>query len=1048
MKRAVGYFIKYPVLADTVLVLFFIFGFFGLKNMRSSFFPEVESRTIQVQVIYPGASPQEVEEGVVLRIENEIRGVTGVERISSVSQENSGVVTVEVIKGYDTDDVLIDVQNAVDRIPTLPEGMEPVRTFTVENVRPAVSFALSGEDVDLRALKAIARRVEDDLRAIEGISKVELQGLPEEEIEIAFREEDLRAQGITFAQAALRVRAANIDITGGKVRTEAEELSIRARNKHDRAHELRDIVLKATPDGRFVRLGDVADLRDRWADDPTRNYLNGAPAVVVAVSSTVSEDILFIAEESVAYMERFNERGEAVHADLISDATIALRQRIDMLATNGVQGFLLVVLFLAMFLNIRLAFWVALSIPVAFAGMFVLANFFGITINVMSLFGMIIVVGILVDDGIVIAESIYQEHEKGASPVRAAVDGTMNVLPAVISAVFTTVAAFSTFFFLDGRLGDFAPALAFVVISTLIISLIEGAFILPAHIAHSKALKEREKNAFEQRLDRLMQRMRHGFYEPFLERALRSPILAFGIFFFLLNLTFGALGAGWIQTTFFPVVERDDINVELEMVAGTREHIVNAELARIEDVIWRVNEELKAQREDSLDVVLKVQRKLGPRPEQGSLFVVLLDGETRDLKTDKLSALVRERTGEIPGAEKATFGIASPFGKPVSVSLRGHDLEDLDHAKDELIGELQQLSFLRDVVTSDRPGEREVVLRLKEKAFALGLTHQDVLAQVRQGFFGAEAQRVQRGQDEIKIWVRYDEEGRSSLRDLEDMRIRTADGNAYPLRELADHRIERRVKAINHLDGRREVRVEADMASFDKSVTDAQAAVADELLPPILQRYPSVTYSFEGQGEQSKKVGRSVQKILPITLILMLAMIVITLRSFWQMIAIVACIPFGFIGMGWGHFIHGVQISLLSGFGAIALIGVMVNDSLVLVSAFNGLVKQGMPFRQAVHEAAVSRFRPILLTSVTTIAGLAPIVLNKSFQAQFLVPMAITIAYGLFVATFITLFLLPVYLVWVNGLKRGVYWLWNARLPEAREVEPAYKEIEFEEMDH
>ncbi len=587
-----------------------------------------------------------------------------------------------------------------------------------------------------------------------------------------------------------------------------------------------------------------------------------------------------------------------------------------------------------------------------------------------------------------------------------------------------------------------------MVISTLIISLIEGAFILPAHIAHSKALKEREKNAFELRLERLMLRMRHGFYEPFLERALRSPILAFGIFFFLLNLTFGALGAGWIQTTFFPVVERDDINVELEMVAGTREHIVNAELARIEDVIWRVNEELKAQREDSLDVVLKVQRKLGPRPEQGSLFVVLLDGETRDLKTDKLSALVRERTGEIPGAEKATFGIASPFGKPVSVSLRGHDLEDLDHAKDELIGELQQLSFLRDVVTSDRPGEREVVLRLKEKAFALGLTHQDVLAQVRQGFFGAEAQRVQRGQDEIKIWVRYDEEGRSSLRDLEDMRIRTADGNAYPLRELADHRIERRVKAINHLDGRREVRVEADMASFDKSVTDAQAAVADELLPPILQRYPSVTYSFEGQGEQSKKVGRSVQKILPITLILMLAMIVITLRSFWQMIAIVACIPFGFIGMGWGHFIHGVQISLLSGFGAIALIGVMVNDSLVLVSAFNGLVKQGMPFRQAVHEAAVSRFRPILLTSVTTIAGLAPIVLNKSFQAQFLVPMAITIAYGLFVATFITLFLLPVYLVWVNGLKRGVYWLWNARLPEPREVEPAYKEIEFEEMDH
>lgn len=1048
MRTAVGYFIRYPVLADTVLVLFLIFGWFGLSNMRSSFFPEVESRIIQAQIIYPGASPQEVEEGVVLRLENEIRGVSGVERISSVSSENSGLVSVEVYKGFDVDEVLIDVQNAVDRIPTLPVGMEPLRVFQLENVRPAVSFALSGKDVDLRALKEIARRVEDDLRAIEGISKVELQGLPEEEIEIAFREEDLRAQGITFAQAALQVRNNNIDITGGKVRTDMEELSIRARNKNVRGAQLRDIVLQSSPNGRIVRLGDVADITDRWADDPTRNYLNGEPAVTVEVGSTISEDILFIADRTLAYMDAFNAKGGVVRAELISDSTIALRQRIEMLTKNGIQGFLLVVFFLSLFLNLRLAFWVALSIPVAFAGMFVLANIFGITINVMSLFGMIIVVGILVDDGIVIAENIYQQHEKGATPVKAAIDGTLNVLPAVISAVFTTVAAFSTFFFLDGRLGDFAPALAFVVISTLVISLIEGAFILPSHIAHSKAMVQRGKSKFELRMDKVMAKLRHGWYEPFLERCLRAPVMTFAVFFFLMALTVGALNAGFIQTTFFPVVERDDINVDLEMVAGTREQVVNAELARIEQVIWDVNEELKAQRADSQDVVLKVQRKIGPRPEQGSLFVVLMEGEARELKTDKLSAMVRDRTGEVPGAERATFGISSPFGKPVSVSLRSHELADLKAAKTELVNELNELAFLRDVVDGDRPGEREVILELKENAYALGLTVGDVLAQVRQGFFGAEAQRLQRGQDEVKIWVRYDAEGRSSLLDLENMRIRTATGNAYPLRELAEHRIERRVKAINHLDGRREVRVEADMASFDKSVTDAQNAVANEVLPPILARYPSVSYSFEGQGEQSKKVGRSVQKVLPITLLLMLAIIVIALRSFWQMVAIIACIPFGFIGMGWGHWVHGVQISLLSGFGAIALIGVMVNDSLVLVSAFNGLVKSGVPFRQAVHEAAVSRFRPILLTSVTTIAGLAPIVLNKSFQAQFLVPMAITIAYGLLVATFITLLLLPVYLVWVNTGKRLAFWAWNARMPEPEAVEPAVKEIPFERMDH
>jgi multidrug efflux pump subunit AcrB len=1017
-----------------------------LKNTRSSLFPETESRTIQVQIIYPGAAPEEVERGVVLQIEDDVKGVTGVERISSVSQENGGVITVEVIKGFDTDVVLQDVKNAVDRIPSLPDGMEPIRTFKLENIRPAVSFALSGAGLDLEALKVVARRAEQDLRGVEGISKVELSGFPEEEVEVAFREDDLRANNLSFAQAAAAVRGTNVDVTGGKIKTLDEELLIRVRDKRMDAKGLRNAVVRAGADGRVLRLKDVADVRDTWADDPARNYVNGVPSVVVTVSSTVSEDILFIAETTLKYMEDFNTRNTAVKATLINDATTVLRQRIDMLVSNGIQGFFLVLITLALFLNWRLALWVAVGIPVAFAGMFILAPGF-ITINVMSLFGMILVVGILVDDGIVITESIYQEYERGLPPVEAAFVGLNKVLPAVISSVLTTVAAMSTFFFIEGRLGDFAPALAFVAIAALMFSLVEAALTLPAHIAHSKGLSRGKKNRVEAYMDGFMSRLRDQRYGSFFDRIMRHKMLTVGISFFLLAVTIGSVGAGIIKTTFFPVIERDDIAVDLEMVTGTRDHLVFAELQRIEKLVWQVNDELSTGREDSLDVVLKVQTIMGPRAEQGKLNIILLDGETRGFKSEEITNRLRERVGAVPGVQNLTFGLTTPFGKPVSVSLRSNDLKELNAAKLELRAELQKLPMLRDVVDSDRPGNREVVLKLKEKAQLLGLSMQEIVGQVRQGFFGLETQRVQRGEDEVKIWMRYAEEERASLRDLEDMRIRTTDGRQFPLSELASYHIERGIRAINHLDGKREVRVEADLSSSAQSATDAQALVANDIMKPLLASHPGLSYSFEGQGEQSRKVGSSAMRVLPITLIIMFAMIVLTLRSFWQMLAVLLCIPLGFIGIGWGHWIHGVQISLFSFFGMIALIGVMVNDSLVLLSAFNDNMKEGMTFYKALRDAALSRLRPILLTSITTVAGLLPITLNKSFQAQFLVPMAITVAYGLAIATFVTLIVLPVLIAALNEARRALGWVWNAELPTPESVEPAVKELPYENLE-
>lgn len=1045
MRALIKYFIKYPVSGNVLMILIFVFGFFGLRSLKSTLFPEVESRNILVQVTYPGASPEEIEEGIVLKIEDNLKGVTGIERVSSISQENTGTITVEVEKGYDTDLILQDVKNAVDRIPSFPTDMEPPVIFKQENLNFAFSFSLSG-DVALKTLKEFARRAETDLLAVEGISKVELTGFPEEEIEIAFRENDLQAYDLTFQQAALAVRQANLELTGGSIKTEREEYLIRARSKEYYGEALKSIILKADAEGNVVRLQDVADVYDQWSDVPDRTYLNSKPSVVVTVRNTIDEDVLEITDYMNEYIEDFNAKNEVVTATIIRDGSINLRQRIELLTKNGLIGFFLVLVVLALFLNLRLAFWVAISIPISMMGMFIIAPFYGLTINVMSLFGMILVIGILVDDGIVIGENIYQHYERGKSAVQAAVDGTLEVFPAVVSAVTTTIVAFSAFFFLDGRLGDFAPALAFVVMGTLGLSLLEGALILPGHIAHSKSLQGKiKKNRFEFFMDKVMAFLRDRLYKPFLLWSLKNVVLALAIPTFLFMATLGAIQGGVIGVTFFPFIERDDIAISIEMPPGTRDHITEDVLTRIEDATWRVNKQLSKNREDSNEVVLKVQRNIGPGANKGGLNVTLLDGETRGIQSFKIANQIREAVGPLPEVEKASFGAASPFGKPVSVSLLGNNLAELEKAKQEVKQELNNLSSLKDVIDNDQKGIREVNLKLKDKARLLGLTLQDVVGQVRQGFFGNEVQRLQRGIDEVKVWVRYKEQQRSSLGDLETMRIRLANGSEYPLQEIAEYSIKRGVVAINHLDGKREIRVEADLANPDKaSAPDILTNIEEEILPTILAKYPSVTYSFEGQSRQTAKVARSAQAVVPIVLILMLAIIILTFRSFWQAILVYAFIPLGIIGVGWGHWLHDAPISLLSGFGIIGLIGIMVNDSLVLVSAFNRNMKEGMDFGKAVLEAGLSRFRPILLTSFTTIAGLGPLILEKSFQAQFLVPMAISIAYGLVAATYTTLVGIPLGLVLINRVKVFAHWLWNAKKPTPESVEPAVQEIAYE----
>ena len=1042
MRGNVHYFIKYPVAANLLMFGILILGYFGATNMKTTFFPEVESRIISIQTIYPGASPEEIEEGIVAKIEDNLKGLTGVERYTSVSSENSGAITVEVLKGFDTDLVLQDVKNAVDRINSFPTGMEPPVIYKRENLGFAINVALSG-NISLAALKGYAREIEDDLLAMDDLSKVSLSGFPDEEIEIAFRERDLRAYGLTFQEAADAVRRTNVDITGGTIKGEKEEVLVRARSKEYYADGLRDIVIKNTANGGVVRLHQVATVRDRWADSPNRSFLNGQPSVIVTVQNTLEEDMISITDKVKVYIDDFNARNSEVQATVSRDGSTVLKQRRELLTKNGIIGFFIVLAFLAMFLNWRLAFWVALAIPISFAGMFICANLIGVSINVISLFGMIIVIGILVDDGIVIGENIYQQYEDGARPIDAAVNGTLQVLPAVFAAIVTTIIAFGSFLFIDGRLGDFFSEMAIVVIFSLTFSLIEGVLILPTHVAHSKALSpDRVANPLQAWFDRRMNHMRDNIYGPALRFAMRNQLLVSAMFVGGVMLTIGGLQGGLIKTTFFPVIERDDINITLQMPAGTQDEITARWLEHIEQAAWAANERLSEEYfNNEMQAIERVEISLGPSTYQGSLSVALLDGENRgELSLRDVINTIREEAGPIDAAEVLSYGAQSAFGKPISISLVGENYEELAAATSEVKAEMTRLADLADVVDNNQEGLREVNITLKDKAKYLGLDVQDIVGQVRQGFFGAEAQRLQRGQDEVKVWLRYDDQDRSSIEDLADMRVRFPDGRSFPLEEIAELEIQRGVIAINHIDGKREIKIESDIANDEVSVSDLTTQLQTDIVPGILQKYSTVSAQYEGQNREQAKSAKSIQTVGSIAFALMFFIIALTFRSVGQTFMVFLLVPFAFIGVGWGHAIMGAPISLFSFLGIIALIGILVNDSLVFVSTYNDELRKGQPQMEALYYAGLSRFRPIVLTTVTTFAGLAPLMLEKSLQAQFLIPMAISVSFGLLAATVVILLMLPVLLIALNRFRVYRDYFWNGEKPQYREVEPAFKE--------
>ncbi len=1052
MKKIISYFIKYPVAVNVIIIAVVVFGIVGIANLKSSFFPLVDSQNISIQLIYPGASPREMEEGVVLKIEDNLRGLVGIDRVTSVSSENSATINVETIKGFDIDVVLAEVKNAVDRVPSYPSGLEPPVVAKVESRRPTISFSVSGKNIPLSTLKQIARGIENDIRGMKGISQVTISGFPEEEIEIAVRENDLRAYNLTFAEVAGAVAGANILTTGGRVKTDAEEYLIRANNRSYYGDELDFLVVRADENGRIIRLKDVATVSDKWSETPERSYYNGEESVEVAIQSTNNEDLISSAEMVNAYVEKFNAENDNVQLNIISDSSITLTQRTKLLLNNGGLGILLVLILLSLFLKPRIAFWVAFGLPISFLGMFMFATSANVTINVLSLFGMIIVIGILVDDAIVIGENIYHHFEKGKTPIRAAIDGTMEVLSPIVSAVLTTIVAFSTFFFLDGRVGSFFGEVSTVVILTLAVSLVEALIILPAHIAHSKALSRDEKpfllNVYA---DRFLTWMRDKLYVPYLNFFLHNKLLGFAIPFSMLIVTIGGLSGGIIRTTFFPAIASDQIAITLKMPQGTNEFITDSIITKIEEAAWKVDEDFLGLQSGGKHVINNITKKIGPGTSIASLDVNLLPGEERDFSSNVIANAIEEKMGPIYGVESVQYGSGSNFGgRPVSVSLVSNNIEEMKAAKEELKVALREIPRLKDISDNDPAGIKEIKITLKENAYLLGLTLNQVMTQVRSGFFGLQVQRFQRGQDEIRVWVRYELQNRQSIKQLDEMWIRTTSGQQVPLAEIADYSIARGEISINHLNGQREIKVEADLKDRKDSASEIVESIKTDIMPGIQAKYPSISALYEGQNREANKVQASASLVLPIILVLIYAIIAFAFRSYSQPLLLFFMVPFSLIGVGWGHWIHGFPVNILSWLGIIALIGIVVNDGLVLIGKFNLYLKEGMHFEEALLRAGQSRFRAIFLTSITTIAGLAPLIFETSRQAQFLIPMAISIAYGIALATFLTLLMLPILLYSFNTVKVYTKWLLTGKKPTREEVERAIIEMasEREDLEH
>jgi multidrug efflux pump subunit AcrB len=1080
MKKEGGviyWFSRNHVAANFLMLVVVVLGLTTWPKIKKEIFPETAINAVLIAVPFPNATPEEVEKGVIVPIEEAIQDIEGIDSIRSTASQGVASIIVEVASHASVREVMGDLKTRVDAVQNLAEQAEEPTLEELLIRATVLSIAVSAE-TDERSLREIAETVRSQLLVYQGgpapVTQATLAGVRNYEISIEVSEATLRQYGISFDDVAAAVRRSSLDLPGGSVRTSGGEVLIRTESRRYSEEEFAPITVVTRPDGSVVKLGDIATIRDGFEEDAVETRFDGRPAILINVYRVGNEDTLKIAETAKSFVKSPPAGAVPAGAELAiwRDDSILLAGRLDLLARNGIFGLILVAIVLSLFLRPSLALLVSVGIPVSFAGAIALMPYTGISINMISLFAFILVLGIVVDDAIVVGENVYSRIRRGEHPRDAAHRGTHEVGVVVIFGVLTTMMAFTPMLGLSGVSGKIWPNIPLIVIPTLLFSLLQSKLMLPAHLALLKPYDPDAPVGPIMRFQRIFSRGLEDFvehaYRPFLRVVLSARYAALGIFVALFVIVTAYVASGWIRFNFFPDVETDVVIARLKLAEGVSYDVTEAAINRIEAEAFNLDQTFRSKSGDP--IFHHLLASIGSQPFQeglqgssaggspvksniGEVTIEMVPAADRDFTGAELSSKWRELVGPIPGVIELTFSAQSASGgNAIDLEIVGDDLAQLELATSDIKQTLAEFNGVIDIADSNIDGKRELKLEILPGAEALGLRLEDVARQVRQGFYGDEIQRLQRGKNEVKVFVRYPRDERRSIADLENMKIRAPDGAEVPFREVARARFGRAYASIQRTDQRRAIRITADVdqtvGANANEVVAALTAGAVQMttsqlwrknisnwfrdraglepkpelekgpLTTLQERFPGTSYSFEGeQKDQSQSVIEMGQKFL-IAILGIYVLLAIPLRSYFQPLIVMSVIPFGLIGAVVGHVVMGFSLSIMSMCGVVALAGVVVNDSLVLVDYVNRFVAAGHSLVEAAWEAGAARFRPILLTSLTTFAGLTPMLLETDMQARFLIPMAVSLSFGILFSTVITLLLVPCIYLMLDDLQQ------------------------------
>ena len=1017
-RGIIGWMAHNPVAANLLMLVVLVGGLAALYSMTKEVFPTFPTETVTITVPYPGSSPEEVEEGILLKVEEAIQDIVGVDEIRSVARESVGVVSVLFEPGTPMTKALGQVKSRVDGIASFPlNAEEPIVDEVLSKTR-AMRLTLYGA-LNESQLKELADQVRDEVLLLPGITQVEIVGSRDYEISIEVSDAALRQYGLTFDAVVRAIQARSRDLPGGKLRTESGSITLRSISQAYSGEEFAELVLISRPDGTRITLGDVALVRDTFEDQPVMSRLNGQPGITLEVDSVGDQNVLAMTDQLRTYVARKREElPPGIEITAWGDRSVILKGRINLMLKSAAQGAVLVVLVLALFLDLSLAFWVILGVPFSFLGALLAMTVLGlpVSINLISVFGFILVLGMLVDDGIVTAESAYAQMQRDGEGLDSIVRGVRRVAVATIFGALTTMIAFTPAFFLEEGFARILTHIAPVVIFSLMFSLLETKLILPAHLRHVRIARDRRDPdsiggrlaGFQQRFSGGLQHFAETHYRALLEFVTVERYTTLAVFLGGLIICLALVPSGIVRFVFFPNVPSDQIIIDLKMPQGTPWQKTHDYTLRIEQAALAMDRHYREHTGEDRSVIREMM-SLSTEDTESRVTVELLETTERNVTSVTLAGWLRDSLGELSGVQSLAIDAnVGPGGLPVDIELAGRDLASLRAAAADLKHALVEFDGVFDVRDTFDAGGPELDIRVTPQGESMGLGQVELARQVRQAFFGAEIQRVQRGRHEVRVYVRFPAERRASLDALHDMWIELPDGGKVPFDVVGEARERLGVSVINRFNRQRVVNVQADADKSRVNPGEVNREVTSDVLPDILSRYPGVTHRLAGEAEAQAETSHALSLGFIAVLIMIYAALAVPLRSYLQPLVIMAVIPFGIVGAILGHLILGSPVSMLSVIGIIGLTGIVVNDSLVLVDHINHRLGEGEHWRDAVIQGGVRRFRAVVLTSITTFVGLLPIQLETSIQAQFVKPMAISVAFGVLFATCVTLFLVPV----------------------------------------